>query len=720
MHFNIKWPLFIICSLITLNSTASLNHETEKIREKIRIEYVKQTYSCDIDQLLKRQQTNGSWNDIDYIDTTRTAWQHRTHLDRLICMSLAYKQPGKFHLNTDLLKHIKQGLLFWYSHHFICQNWFNNKIGTPRQMLAIGYILDKELSNYLRNKIIETINIISIDDYPARPGGDRIQVASNQAKVMLYKRDVKGISKVLNIIENEAKFAPMEEIMYDASGGLDVRNQHRPAGRGVQCDYSFHHRGDRVNSTLTYGLELPEYYSYWAEILEKTSFQFSTTHTQFVIDYYLDGVCKQLINWKQIEPSAFNRDICRRNAQFISPDIAQRLLNIANGHRDKELKQALLCQQNKDYISRSFAKFFWCSEYFIFQRPKYASAVRMHSIRNMNMEYPHNGEGIKNHFRGDGACYLSVTGNEYTSTPPVYDFIKIPGTTTLLLDSIPPATEVQKEGKSIFVGAVTDNMYGAVSFDFISPHYDLKAKKSWFFFDEGYVCLGNNISSNSNDTVVTTVEQCQMQGRVIAKTQKASITLPNGSYKTKNIDWILHNNNGYLFIDNKNIRVSNKMETGKWSNCVISTSYPKEEIALNMFSIEIMHGVNPSQGQYAYAIIPGTNEKQMNQYLSKPFFHIIANNPEVQAVENANHTIVYITFYQAGKLLLTEQKDIKVSQPCMLIIKNEKLFVSDPSRRLDDIKIEYNGSLIELALPTWQYAGMTIPVDLTKYKKTVH
>ncbi len=56
----------------------------------------------------------------------------------------------------------------------------------------------------------------------------------------------------------------------------------------------------------------------------------------------------------------------------------------------------------------------------------------------------------------------------------------------------------------------------------------------------------------------------------------------------------------------------------------------------------------------------------------------------------------------------------------MLIIKNEKLFVSDPSRRLDDIKIEYNGSLIELALPTWQYAGMTIPVDLTKYKKTVH
>jgi len=715
MHLNIKWTLLIIYSLITLNCTASLNQEPEKIRDRIKTEYISQINNCDIKQLLKKLQINGSWSDINYKDTTRTGWQHRTHLDRLISMSLAYKQPGQFYMNANLLKHIEQGLLFWFSHHFICQNWFYNKIGTPKQMLAIGYILDKELSHNLQNKIIETINIINTDDYPARPGGDRIQVATNQAKAMLYKRDMKGIRKIFNIIENEAKFAPMEEIMYDASGGLDVRNQYRPAGRGVQRDYSFHHRGDRVNSTLTYGLELPEYYSYWAEILKSTSFHFSVIHTQFVIDYYLDGICKQLIKWKQIEYSAFNRDICRIGTQFISPDITKRLLNISNGYREKELRQALSCQLNKDCTPHSFAKFFWCSEYFIFQRPKYTSAVRMHSIRNMNMEYPHNGEGIKNHFRGDGACYLSVTGNEYTLTPPVYDFRKIPGTTTLLLDSMPPATEVQKEGKSVFVGAVTDNVYGAVSFDFISPHYDLKARKSWFFFDEGYVCLGNNISSNSNDTVITTVEQCQMQGKVIARTPDGSVTLPNGSHQAKNIDWILHNNNnGYLFINNKNIRISNKEEKGKWSNCVISTSYPKKEITLNMFSIEIIHGVKPLQGQYAYAVIPKTNEKQMNEYRDRPFFHIIANNKEIQAVENADQTIIYITFYRAGRILLTNQKEIEVNEPCMLMIRNGTLFVSDPTRRLHVIKIKYNGSQIESPLPTWQNAGMTIQVNMHK------
>ncbi len=37
---------------------------------------------------------------------------------------------------------------------------------------------------------------------------------------------------------------------------------------------------------------------------------------------------------------------------------------------------------------------------------------------------------------------------------------------------------------------------GNPGFDFKSPHDFVEAKKSWFFFDEEYVCLGAAINSN--------------------------------------------------------------------------------------------------------------------------------------------------------------------------------------------------------------------------------
>ena len=64
------------------------------------------------------------------------------------------------------------------------------------------------------------------------------------------------------------------------------------------------------------------------------------------------------------------------------------------------------------------------------------------------------------------------------------------------------------------MGAVTDGQCGAVAFDFRSPHDLTAAKKSWFFFDEEYVCLGADIKVDQNLPVVTTVNQVLMRSDV--------------------------------------------------------------------------------------------------------------------------------------------------------------------------------------------------------------
>ncbi len=64
------------------------------------------------------------------------------------------------------------------------------------------------------------------------------------------------------------------------------------------------------------------------------------------------------------------------------------------------------------------------------------------------------------------------------------------------------------------MGAVTDGLYGAVGFDYISPHDFIKARKAWFFFDEEYVCLGAGIEARSGYPVATTLNQTLLKGEV--------------------------------------------------------------------------------------------------------------------------------------------------------------------------------------------------------------
>jgi chondroitin AC lyase len=142
------------------------------------------------------------------------------------------------------------------------------------------------------------------------------------------------------------------------------------------------------------------------------------------------------------------------------------------------------------------------------------------------MEQPYNSEGLLNHHRGDGTNHISRTGDEYYDMAPVFDFQKIPGTTVMQKPSLPPPEEIQKLGLTEFVGAVTDGEYGAVGFDFKSPHDPLCARKSWFFFDQEYVCLGSGISTRQDLPVVTTLNQCLLRDDVIISVNKNQMEIP--------------------------------------------------------------------------------------------------------------------------------------------------------------------------------------------------
>jgi chondroitin AC lyase len=695
----------------------SVNSEIELLRQKVIAELMApEVNESQIRELMATIRPDGTWPGIDYVDISRTGFQHTRHLNNMVEMSRAYKKKGtKLKGDKKLKEVIFSALDYWLANDFICDNWWNNQIGTPIALNSVLLILDTDLTKDRVEKAQPMIGRAHLTASGARPSGDRIKIAGILAKNLLYRRDEVQFAEVIKVIEGEIKFSTGQ--------------------RGMQHDYSFHHREDRVNNTLSYGLGYADAFAEWAAFVSGTKYQFSEKQLHHLIDYYLDGICKQMVYGKYDDPGTKNRDITRTERhRAMGTTTPERLLKTTD-YRKSELEEIIRSRKGEAAPTLSFGKFFWQTEHFSFQRPGFYTSVRMHSTRNNNMEVPYNGEGLMNHHRGDGTNYITRTGDEYTNIAPVYDWQKIPGTTILQKPELPSENEIQKKGLTDFVGAVTDGKYGAVTYDFKSPHDPLSAKKAWFFFDDEYVCLGTEINSREKLPVATTLNQCLLQNDVLVMNGNQKSELPKGERQLDQVKWILHDGIGYIFPESQKVNLSNQAQTGSWFKINRQSDSPKDEVSKDVFKLWIDHGQQPQNANYQYIVVPLATEKEMESKAGRNI-EILSNTSEIQAVKNSGLNICQIVFYTSGEILVAENLTIGMDSPGTVMVKTEgaavkQISVADPSRRLGKIhvsvtgKIEKSGSNfrsfwnekkgiseISIDLPQTVYAGKSVTIEL--------
>lgn len=685
--------LILVCLILIINtckgigSPSPANADFEMLRKKVTDQVMAgQVNESRIRELMTSLGEDGHWAGINYENVSLTGFQHTRHTGNLVEMARAYKKMGTSLSGDKSLKQaINIALDFWLRNDFQSDNWWHNQIGVPTQMCNFLLIMDKDLSSEQIKRTGEIVGRAHLNASGARPSGDRIKIAGILAKHLLFKHDEAGFNDVIRVIEGEIKFA---------------------TGRGMQYDYSFHHRPDRVNNTLSYGLDYADVFAEWADFVAGTIYKFTEKPVQQLVDYYLDGICKMMVYGKYSDPGARNRDISRQGRQgSMSTTALERLLKITD-YRRNELEQIIRIRKGTGETPISHSTFFWQSEHFTFQRPDFFTSVRMFSTRNANMEEPYNEEGLTNHHRGDGANYISRTGLEYNEVPPVYDWQKIPGTTVVQKPELPSAKEIQKMGLTDFVGAVTDGMYGAVAFDFKSPHDPLVARKSWFFFDKEYVCLGAGISEflpiyQSGDSlpVVTTVNQCSLKGDVVVMNGNQKSTILKGDHQLDEAKWILHDGIGYLFPEKQKIHLTNQAQSGSWYLINHQSGISRNEVKIDIFKLWIEHGSNPQNAGYQYIVVPSANESEMERRIAGGDIRILANTREIQAVQNTNLNIVEIVFYKAGGIQLDNGLTIMIDSPGMVIIKMDRsevkqITVSDPSRKNSKIHLTVTGKFL--------------------------
>jgi len=633
-----------------------------------------------IRHIISTYKQDGSFADIDYSDLSTTAgFPHQKHLSNLFYLAKAYQiSSSSFFHDAGILKTIQGAVEFWVAKDYVGDNWHDNQITTPTWLVNLLLIMGDDLSRDLAMKTQKMIGRASLDASGARPSGDRIVIAGILAKNLLYLDSLAAFEKVIRVIEGEIKFSTGE--------------------RGMQQDYSFHHRVDRVNNTTSYGYgKYANAFGEWSFYVAGTKYQFSREKINQLVDYYLEGISKQQVYGIYEDVSVKNRDITHKSTFQPRGILELERLLLNTDYRKAELEELIRLRKGEAKPSKSFAKFFWQTEHFVFQRPNFYTTVRMFSTRNYNMEMPYNGPGKPTHHRADGTNYLFLKGDEYQNIWPVYDWQKVSGTTVLQKPKLHGPQDIQKKGLTSFVGAVTDGLYGAVAFDFKSPHDLVEAKKSWFFFDEEYVCLGADINSDVKLPVATTINQALLRGAVTVNQNGQQKVVESGSRKAENIKWVHHNRIGYLFPSPATLQLSNQVATGNWASITdqknISTALVEEPV----FNLWFNHGNSPANASYQYIVVPDTDlEALANSAVNNRDIKILSNTGQIQSVWHAKLGMLQAAFYRAGTLQVTTGLQVKLDSQGMVMLKTagnwiSSVTVADPSRMLQRINLTVSG-----------------------------
>ncbi|MFM2232551.1 MAG: hypothetical protein RJB31_1252, partial [Bacteroidota bacterium] len=586
---------FLAFLMFMTSITVAQTNDLAIIRQRVIAELFTNTVADNqVETIVAKMKEDGSFPGIDYADLSTTAgFPQQRHIGDLLYLARVYQSKTSKHYHSkQLLETIEKGMEFWVKNDFVGDNWHDSQITVPTILINMMLVMGNELPKDLVERIQPIIGRANMSASGARPSGDRIVIAGILAKNMLFRENFSEFEKVIKIIEGEIKFSTGE--------------------RGIQHDYSFHHRPDRVNNTTSYGYgKYANAFGEWLVYVNGTKYQFSKEKINQLVDYYIDGITKQLVYGVYEDVSVKNRDITSKN-NFQPRGILEieRLL-VGTDYRKAELEELIRLRKGTAKPTKSFAKFFWQTEHFVFQRPNFYTTVRMFSTRNANMEMPYNGPGKPTHHRADGTNYLVLKGNEYHNIWPVYDWQKISGTTVLQKPALHGPEDIQKKGLTRFVGAVTDDLYGAVVFDFKSPHDMVEAKGDVTIMQDGNKAL-----------------------------------LPSGKRLAEKVKWIYHDKIGYVFPEPAKVNVSNQNETGTWASITDQKNISKELVTEPVFKLWFDHGARPTKAGYQYIVVPDVDQNTlMETSQNNRSIKILSNTDTVQAVFHRKLNMVQAAFY---------------------------------------------------------------------------
>jgi chondroitin AC lyase len=202
-------------------------------------------------------------------------------------------------------------------------------------------------------------------------------------------------------------------------------------------------------------------------------------------------------------------------------------------------------------------------------------------------------------------------------------------------------------------------------------------------FDDGFVALGAGINCDSDNPVVTSINQCLLHGDASKSDQSVS-----------------HDGLTYVIPAPQKWQLTSGAQTGKWSDLGTGSS---DALTMNVFNLSIDHGPHPKDATYSYFVFAGEDDSGDIKVLS--------NSPTLQAVKNTKVKLLGIALWKAGKLE-AEGRTIEADQPCLLLLHDKNVSISNPRNGALTVHAKIDGKAMTVNLPGGPEAGSTVTQEM--------
>ncbi|WP_372629331.1 discoidin domain-containing protein [Cohnella sp.] len=604
---------------------------------------VEWTFKSQAGTYLASQNTDGSWADVDYKDTTNAnmgkPWSPYLALDRMQSMAQAFADPGgPYYRDEALLAGIQLGLDYWFRVKPTSTNWWETGIGKQLRLEKIALLCEGYLTQEQTSNIVATL-----DSKPHTVDGTN---SSWYNQNYMYR----------GLLLEDA------EIVRDAVNAFNLLANVTTTVTGIQADMSFFMHG-KTNYTTGYGRSFARDMAFWAYVTSDTAFSFSKVAIDSLSSYILDGT-RYLVRgdvadlgmgmngpeWPGYSSAALT--YYEDPLVWMQPANPARAAEFAS-FLDNIRKVGTSTSNGQDANNMTQ----WQTLVSSHMRNDYGITVKMSSstVKGGEWRTIHPAGYNLLYWTPQGATAIQRTGDEYRRIYPLMDWAHVPGTTAPYV--------LTKDGNfnnpKTFVGGVTDERYGATAFDF--NKLGTSGKKGYFFFDDEMVALGAGIASTNAAPIHTTLNQSQAVGEVLVDGNP----IADGTMQT-NGRWAYNDNIGYIFPKSTTFQVKRETKTGSWSDVVKDSS--TEPITLPVFSIWLDHGVKPANASYEYIVLPNQTSDEVSSYASDNPISILSNTTSVQAVRHNTLEIAELLFYKAGTVELRDGLTVTVDKPAMVMV----------------------------------------------------
>ena len=343
-------------------------------------------------------------------------------------------------------------------------------------------------------------------------------------------------------------------------------------------------------------------------------------------------------------------------------------------------------------------------------RNDYAFAISMSSKRAPSFEAI-NWDNMNGWYNGDGTTHIYTNYDRHQ-----YDGVNFYYANNNIAIRFPGTTEDarEREAKSIscafswhplnsFAGSMQiEDKYIVAGMDFISFNVtedkkvencdgyshpvhvnDLRAKKSWFCFDEEMVCIGAGITSTMDSEVRTTVEHRRIVNKDADVQTLNGTTLPKEAFERVDTGAAFVNmqgHAGFVFLGEQSV-YTHRYTHGS-NEPIVNRSNVVQGCIQDYFEVRIEHGKNPTNATYAYAILPYASDARLAEYAKSPAVEIIENTADAQIVRKSSLGITGYVFHTAG-----ERCGVGVDSPAIVTVTNDTVSVVEPTQEAESVKI---------------------------------